>query len=257
MPTESPNSAPGAVLPPCWSCGTVNKVGARFCRSCGASTDAPLPYEAKQVPSVEQEAQQAPSIALEREVAVHIPDTPTCITAAPRNSRKLVNLIAGISAALVLLLAFVLFFQNRSQPKIMPRIETAAPQGTPGGTETDPSKLSGKLETDALEIATAHRPEAGRLGQDSDTSPFFMKRAVADADLERKSAWELDVMRNEIYARHGRRFARKDLQTYFSAQPWYVPRYSISGFPASLLTAIQQNNALHIQKYQESHGLSK
>ena len=257
MPTENPDSVPGAVAAPCWSCGTVNKVGARFCRSCGASTDAPPPVEPERAPSTEQERLQASSIPFEREVAVHIPDTPTGTTVVPRDNRKLVGLIAGISAALVLALAIVLFFQNRSLPKTMARIETAAPQRIPTGAETDPTRLSGKLKSDASEIASAHRPEAERLGQDSDASPFFMNRSVADADLEGKSPWELDVMRNEIYARHGRRFARKDLQTYFSAQPWYVPRYSISGFPVSLLTSVQQNNVLHIQRYQKFHGLSK
>jgi hypothetical protein len=37
------------------------------------------------------------------------------------------------------------------------------------------------------------------------------------------SCWDLEILRNEIYARHGRIFKRKDLQEYFEAQPWYRP----------------------------------
>gem|GEM_PF-6432913 len=33
------------------------------------------------------------------------------------------------------------------------------------------------------------------------------------------------LIRNEIYARHGYRFKSPDLIAYFSAKPWYVPRY--------------------------------
>ena len=32
---------------------------------------------------------------------------------------------------------------------------------------------------------------------------------------------DLRVLRNEIYARHGRIFKDKELQKYFAEQPWY------------------------------------
>jgi len=81
--------------------------------------------------------------------------------------------------------------------------------------------------------------------------PAFMSRPLTEAELMGKSTWELDVMRNEIYARHGRRFARSDLQSYFSAQPWYRPLYAPDEFPTSLLTAVQKRNVELIQRYQQ------
>jgi serine/threonine-protein kinase len=38
-----------------------------------------------------------------------------------------------------------------------------------------------------------------------------MTRTVTENDLQGKSDWELDVMRNEIYARYGRWFNRAEL----------------------------------------------
>jgi serine/threonine-protein kinase RIO1 len=35
-------------------------------------------------------------------------------------------------------------------------------------------------------------------------------------------------MRNEIYARHGWVFNRRDLQNYFEGQPWYRPKGDLS-----------------------------
>ena len=35
---------------------------------------------------------------------------------------------------------------------------------------------------------------------------------------------ELEIMRNEIYARHGWVFNRRDLQDYFGRQSWYQPK---------------------------------
>lgn len=81
--------------------------------------------------------------------------------------------------------------------------------------------------------------------------PFFMQRPVTEDDLRGKSMWELDVMRNEIYARHGRRFARNDLQSYFAGQPWYEARYEASEFPTSLMTDVQLRNVQAISEYQK------
>jgi hypothetical protein len=84
--------------------------------------------------------------------------------------------------------------------------------------------------------------------------PFFMTRPVTDDDLRGKSKWELDLMRNEIYARAGRTFARQDLQKYFASKSWYTPRYAPSEFPADrLLTRVQQANIEAILKYEQQN----
>jgi TIR domain/YARHG domain len=49
-----------------------------------------------------------------------------------------------------------------------------------------------------------------------------------------------------VYARHGRRFTRADLQAYFDAQPWYRPLYDPGSFPERLLTSVQAKNAAFI-----------
>ena len=51
--------------------------------------------------------------------------------------------------------------------------------------------------------------------------PDQKNRYLTSADLSECTCWELRVLRNEIYARHGRKFKSQDLQDYFSAQPWY------------------------------------
>jgi len=86
-------------------------------------------------------------------------------------------------------------------------------------------------------------------GQSSNTFSWLSQRRVTAADLQGKSQFELDVMRNAIYAMHGRRFDRSDLQNYFNQQPWYQSRYSPSTFPANLLTSLEQANVQFIQSY--------
>lgn len=82
----------------------------------------------------------------------------------------------------------------------------------------------------------------------TDTAPYFLTRRVTPADLTGISARNLELMRNEIFARHGRKFARADLQDYFKTFPWYHPQYALDAFPANLLTPIQQQNVALIQE---------
>ena len=47
---------------------------------------------------------------------------------------------------------------------------------------------------------------------------------IRPGELASLSLGELELMRNEIYARHGWIFRRPDLRNYFESQPWYRPR---------------------------------
>jgi len=67
------------------------------------------------------------------------------------------------------------------------------------------------------------------------------------------SCWQLEILRNEIYARHGRIFNRDDLQSYFSNQPWYMPD---PGNPSGTRgqNRFEQRNAVVIREYEKSAG---
>lgn len=77
------------------------------------------------------------------------------------------------------------------------------------------------------------------------------KKKLTNSDLEGKSAWELTLMRNEIFAVHGRPFTDKDLRAYFGARPWYKAR---SNYSDSSLSALERANAGFISDYQRRTG---
>ena len=54
--------------------------------------------------------------------------------------------------------------------------------------------------------------------------PWTSQRLIRPGELRPLSPGELELMRNEIYARHGWIFNRPDLRNYFESQPWYRPR---------------------------------
>ena len=77
------------------------------------------------------------------------------------------------------------------------------------------------------------------------------------SELEDLSNWELYIARNEIYARHGRRFQNDDLQSYFDGQDWYEPRYSPQEFDANVtLSDVELANAETIRSLEQSRGSS-
>ncbi|MDZ8028469.1 MAG: YARHG domain-containing protein [Nostoc sp. DedQUE11] len=84
---------------------------------------------------------------------------------------------------------------------------------------------------------------------------WLSQRRVTDEELDGKSGFELDIMRNSIFASHGRRFDTPELQDYFNNQPWYRPIYSPKEFPLKLLTRLEQQNVDYISKYQDRYGL--
>lgn len=72
-------------------------------------------------------------------------------------------------------------------------------------------------------------------------------RVITEAELHGKSNAELRVMRNEVYARHGRVFQAGDLHTYFSQRPWYRQNPSYSD---TLLTEVDSQNIKVIQEFE-------
>jgi YARHG domain len=53
--------------------------------------------------------------------------------------------------------------------------------------------------------------------------PFTSERELTEKDVENRDKYELGIMRNEMYARHGYCFKNKEMRKYFDEQAWYMP----------------------------------
>lgn len=70
---------------------------------------------------------------------------------------------------------------------------------------------------------------------------------------------DLRVLRNEIYAKHGRVFKDPNLQKYFAAQPWYQPNPDfkddgLSEVESKNLAVIKEVEDVSISKFAEAEG---
>ena len=87
----------------------------------------------------------------------------------------------------------------------------------------------------------AYRPNVGSY-------PEASTRLLKTSDVENMTKDELSFMRNEIFARHGYCFAKKDLRQQFENEDWYVPNtVDIKGY----LTDIEKKNIALIKRYEK------
>jgi hypothetical protein len=86
----------------------------------------------------------------------------------------------------------------------------------------DPKKLSATEQKNLQILSDAQKKQRNVALLPGDME-FFEDRAVTDAMLHGLSLHELRLLRNEVYARHGRMFKAEWLQQYFFQQPWYAP----------------------------------
>ena len=86
----------------------------------------------------------------------------------------------------------------------------------------DPKSLSA-VERKNLEILSGAQKRQRKVALLPGDMEFFENKAITDQMLRGLSLHELRLLRNEIYARHGRMFHAEWLQQYFFTQPWYAP----------------------------------
>lgn len=78
--------------------------------------------------------------------------------------------------------------------------------------------------------------------------PEASQRLLKPKDVENMFKEDLEFMRNEIFARHGYCFKKKNLRQEFELQDWYVPNtVDIKGF----LTEIEKKNIELIKRYEK------
>ncbi len=83
---------------------------------------------------------------------------------------------------------------------------------------------------------------------------FSSTRILSNSELTDLSAEELRIARNEIYARHGRKFKDKELQDYFNTKPWYHGTIEPNRFNDNSLSDIEMKNRDLIQEYEKKRG---
>lgn len=110
----------------------------------------------------------------------------------------------------------------------------------------DPKELS-ETERKNIEVIAAAQKKQRNVSVSPGDMGTFQEIPLTEELLRGLSLNELRLMRNEIYARRGRRFSAPWLQRYFEAQDWY--QASETGRQQEL-TEIEKRNAATILRFE-------
>ena len=134
---------------------------------------------------------------------------------------------------------------------------------TPGGTV----KLNNFEKQNLFLIDVCQRQRNGTIYQSANAyiryanqgSGYILPdsdyRNVTGTELSRLSMAELNLARNEIFARHGYIFQDEALQTYFYCQSWYVPTTPAPEFNSTSLNETENENLEMITLFEDLDDL--
>lgn len=109
------------------------------------------------------------------------------------------------------------------------------------------SKQLSTIERKNLQTIAAAQRGQRKLALAPGDLELFENRLITEQMLKGLSLHELRLLRNEVYARHGRQFRAAWLQQYFWSQPWYEQN---EGFLDEQLSGSDKQNVETIVKYE-------
>lgn len=108
--------------------------------------------------------------------------------------------------------------------------------------EMDDNVLNEYEMANIISISDSVQGVMGLTNQDYMILPESRSRYLMPEDLAGLDKETLRLARNEIYARHGRKFQTEDLNEYFSRQPWYQGYLSAEEFDDAILNEYEKAN---------------
>lgn len=118
-------------------------------------------------------------------------------------------------------------------------IESVFNDGSSDDNNSETTTTEEQNEVQTEEIVESEQPEDSYIIPDSD------KVRITQADLQSYllSLQETNYAKNEIYARHGRKFKSKELQDYFNSKSWYIGTIEPEDFnEEELLSEVERDN---------------
>lgn len=97
---------------------------------------------------------------------------------------------------------------------------------------------------------SANDSEYDYNSSDSYILPDSSSRELTIADISGLSHDQLELARNEIYARHGRKFTNPTLQNYFNSQAWYTGTIEPEDFTDDMLSDVEKSNIQFIKDHE-------
>lgn len=242
----------------CRNCGAQVKDSNLFCEKCGARLQ-PLPSE-------EQPTEKA-----------YEPEQFSADKPKKKQTHKVIYIIlSSIMGVLLLVVILEMLYLNKLDketedyvaPEVISSTTTKASEEESGEAEKETDKENEKIEITATPtqtvtpvptgepvptLQTTVSPTQAPVQQDyifADSSSSYL----TENEVRQLTPEQMSYARNEIYARHGRKFRDEALQAYFDAKPWYHPEYEPDAFDAiqdTLFNEYEKENVKLISRIEQ------
>lgn len=119
------------------------------------------------------------------------------------------------------------------------------------------SRAKAESESRKNQTSSTSKPSGGSNSSSGGSSsngdyvlPASSSRYLKASEVKNLSGYQLMIARNEIYARHGRKFNDKDLQKYFNGKSWYKGTIAPEDFSVSVFNDYEIKNIDLIVSYE-------
>lgn len=233
----------------CGKCGKELPNTAKFCPVCGTKTingqqpvqpAQPVQPKVQPVQPKVQPVQQQKPVAPQAQPQYTVKQPVKKPQQPPKNGNGgnkgvLIGIIIALAVIVLGLVGFIVY-QNvvndnsnkNAQQSSAVQSSTAKPSSTVQPSTTVPSSVE---------------PSSSVAPEDRDyIIPDSSSRIIDLSEIENLTAEELRLARNEIYARHGRKFQDVELQNYFNSKTWYRGTIEPKDFTDNMLSDIEKAN---------------
>lgn len=184
-------------------------------------------------------------LTMQRDSLGDMPVLPYTEITIEKGKRSKVDIVLIILSVLLLFFLGVhLLAPSKSNTTVAPQITSSEEMTTTAQEEM--SEVETNVNQNSTETQTVKEENAYLL-------PDVATRYLTEADLAHLSKEQLRLARNEVFARHGRKFETEDLNAYFSAQSWYNGTLTAEQFDDSVLNEYEKAN-LDLIKQVENGG---
>ena len=174
------------------------------------------------------------------------------------------KVISGISATTIVLCAFAIMHYSGSLDKLTGSESSSGTtyQGSyyDDGSDDSYDAYDSGDDYDGIDDAYESYDDSYDESDDSEPVSYYHddyilpnsdSEYLTKEDLEDLTSEELRLARNEIYARHGRRFNDATLQSYFDACSWYNGTIDPDDFSENVLNQYEKKNLDKIVNYEK------